>query len=187
MLLMTLRLDRCWPLLAALFASGVIGRTVHRTDAAIDAMVADAGFGISEIHLSGNAAHRAGDHHGGAGLQPGQSIFAADLPAARARLLALDWVADADVMRRYPDDISVTSWRNGPLRSGSRRRRLAVVERTGGLITDQDVEKFAHLPLAGGRGRARARRRPGRRGGAASRHRRRASPPINISPSGAGT
>jgi hypothetical protein len=41
-------------LIAALFASGVIGRAIHGVNDTIDAVIADAGFGISEIHLAGN-------------------------------------------------------------------------------------------------------------------------------------
>jgi cell division protein FtsQ len=61
-------------------------------------------------------------------------------------------VAEADVQRRYPDAINVrlveklpyALWRSpdGP---------VYVVERNGGAITDNGVEKFAQLPhLAGG-------------------------------------
>src|ERR1700761_3658886 len=42
------------------------------------------------------------------GFEPGQSIFGADIQSARLRLMQLEWVAEADVSRRYPDSISVT-------------------------------------------------------------------------------
>ena len=41
-------------------------------------------------------------------MQPGQSIFAADLWSAPARLASLDWIASAEIHRRYPDAIFVT-------------------------------------------------------------------------------
>ena len=41
-------------------------------------------------------------------MQPGQSIFSADLWSARDRLAPLDWIASAEVHRRYPDAIFVT-------------------------------------------------------------------------------
>ena len=93
--------------LAALFASGVIGRTVHRTDMAVSAVIADAGFGIAKVHLSGNTRTSQVTIMAALGFTPGQSIFGADLRAVRERLLGLPWVADAEVKRRYPDDISV--------------------------------------------------------------------------------
>ena len=38
-------------------------------------------------------------------MKPGQSIFAADLCARPGPLMALDWIASAEVLRRYPDAI----------------------------------------------------------------------------------
>ena len=72
--------------------------------------------------------------------------------------LALDWIASADVVRRYPDAIFVTVvekrpfalWQS-PVRA-MEEAGVAVVERNGGVITSQDVEKFARLPKLVGAG-----------------------------------
>jgi cell division protein FtsQ len=142
--------------LAALFASGVIGRTVHRAGATVDALVADAGFGISNLHLAGNVRTAPVTILAALGFEPGQSIFAADLPDARARLLRLPWVADAEVKRRYPDDISVRIVEKQPFARYQSPKGLYVVERSGGLITDKDLEPFGNLPLLAGDGAPRA-------------------------------
>ena len=96
---------------------------------------ADAGFGVYEIHITGNRRVPTDTIMAALGLKPGQSIFTVDLPAARARILALDWIASADVVRRYPDAITVTVvekrpfalWQirptNGSGRGGTLRRR----------------------------------------------------------------
>ena len=138
--------------LAALFASGVIGRNVHRAGAAVDALVADAGFGISNLHLAGNVRTAPVTILAALGFAPGQSIFAADLPKARARLLRLPWVADAEVKRRYPDDISVRIVEKQPFARWQSLKGLYVVERSGGLITDKDLGPFGNLPLLAGDG-----------------------------------
>lgn len=145
-------------LIAALFASGVIGRTIHGVNDTIDAVIADAGFGISEIHLAGNSRVPPETILAALGMKPGESIFGAKLGQARNRIMALDWVASADVVRRYPDSIFVTIvekrpfalWQSPELGNG--RGGVAVVERTGGLITTQGVEKFARLPKLVGPG-----------------------------------
>ena len=142
--------------LAGLFASGVIGRTVHRAGAAVDALVADAGFGISNLHLAGNVRTAPVTILAALGFAPGQSIFAADLPMARARLLRLPWVADAEVKRRYPDDISVRIVEKQPFARYQSAKGLYVVERSGGLITDKELEPFANLPLLAGEGAPKA-------------------------------
>jgi cell division protein FtsQ len=139
-------------LIAALFVSGVIGRTIHGVNNAVDAIVADAGFGISEIHLAGNGRVPPETILAALGMSPGESIFAAKLAQARNRIMALDWVASADVVRRYPDSIFVTVvekrpfalWQSPALGNG--KGGVAIVERAGGVITTQGVEKFARLP-----------------------------------------
>ena len=143
---------------AALFASGMVGRAVRSINDAVDTVVADAGFGISEIHLAGNSRVPPETILAALGMRPGESIFAAKLAQARARILALDWIASADVVRRYPDSIFVTVvekrpfaiWQSPALGNGS--GSIAVVERAGGIITTQGVENFARLPKLVGAG-----------------------------------
>ncbi|HEY0283009.1 MAG TPA: FtsQ-type POTRA domain-containing protein [Rhizomicrobium sp.] len=142
--------------LAGLFASGVIGRTVHGAGAVADAIIADAGFGIAKLHLSGNTRTAPETILAALGFKPGQSIFTADLPAARARLLRLPWVAEAEVKRRYPDDIGVRIVEKQAFARYLSARGLYVVERTGGLITDKDLEPFQNLPLLNGEGAPKA-------------------------------
>jgi len=144
--------------IAALFASGTVGRTIRGIDDAIDTVVADAGFGISEIQLAGNSRVPPETILAALGMRPGESIFAAKLAEARARILALDWIASADVVRRYPDSIFVTVVEKRPFAlwqapvSGNGSGGLAVVERAGDFITTQGVEKFARLPKLVGAG-----------------------------------
>ncbi len=133
-------------LLAALLVSGVVGRTIHRAASATDAVVADAGFGISQVHLSGNNRVPPETLLAALGYNLGESIFAVDLRAARERLMALDWVADADVQRRYPDSIGVHIVEKLPFALWKSPDGVVVVERSGKTITHKDVESFAQLP-----------------------------------------
>jgi len=149
-------------LIAALFASGVIGRGFHSVGRGLDTVTADAGFGISEIHITGNRRTPYRQILEVLGMQPGQSIFAADLWSAQRRLASLDWIASAEIHRRYPDAIFVTLvekrpfalWQPpdnslGDARGGA---PIVVVERNGRVITSRDVEKFRHLPKLVGAG-----------------------------------
>lgn len=145
-------------LLLGLLVTGVIGRAVHGVGAAADTVSADAGFSIRAIHITGQRRTPVATIAAALDLHEDQSIFSADLAAARARLLALDWVASADVVRRYPDSITVTIvekrpfalWQAPPDASGV--SRLLVVERNGGIITGRDIEGFARLPKLIGAG-----------------------------------
>jgi cell division protein FtsQ len=140
-------------MIAALLVSGVAGRTVHGVRNGFSGMVGDAGFGVYEIHIAGNRRVPTATIFAALGLKPGQSIFFIDLPAARARIMALDWIASADVVRRYPDTITVTVVEKRPFALWQTPdNKLAVVERAGGVITTQDVEKFSKLPKLIGAG-----------------------------------
>ncbi|HVV65475.1 MAG TPA: FtsQ-type POTRA domain-containing protein [Rhizomicrobium sp.] len=137
---------------AMLFVGGAVARAVKRVDAAVDDFAAEAGFGIAEVRLAGNVRTRPETILAALGFQPGQSIFGADLRAARARLLRLDWVTDAEVRRRYPDAISVRLIEKLPFALWKSPNGVFVVERSGGRITDKDVSRFAALPLLDGAG-----------------------------------
>jgi cell division protein FtsQ len=145
-------------LLLGLAVTGVIGRTFQGVRTATDTVSSDAGFSIRSIHISGERRTPAATIAAALDLHENQSIFAADLAAARARLLALEWVASADVVRRYPDAITVTIvekrpfalWQGPPDAGGN--ARIAVVERNGGVITFKEVERFSRLPKLIGAG-----------------------------------
>lgn len=137
--------------IAGIFVSGVIGRTVRRVDDGVSTIVARAGFGIDEVHLAGNSRTPPETILAALGFEPGQSIFAADVQTARQRLKKLDWVAEADVQRRYPNAIYVRVVEKLPFALWkSPDGTISVVERNGGLITRSDVAKFAKLPYLAG-------------------------------------
>ncbi len=143
-------------LLAGLAISGA--RTFKGAKTVVSGVAADAGFGVYEIRITGNRRVPTSTIFAALSLKPGQSIFSVDLPSARARIMALDWIASADVVRRYPGAVTVTVlekrpfalWQTPPDKNG--QAHLTVVERSGGVITTRDVEKFAKLPKLVGQG-----------------------------------
>jgi len=145
-------------LLWALLASGVIGRSVHAVGRGASAVTADAGFGISEIHITGNRRTPYKQVLEVLGMKPGQSIFSADLWSARGRLARLDWIASAELHRRYPDAIFVSLVEKRPFAlwqppaDAHGEAPILVVERNGHVITSRDVEKFRRLPKLVGAG-----------------------------------
>ena len=145
-------------LLGALFASGIIGRTYHAIGRGIDTITAEAGFGISEIHITGNRRTPYNQVLEVLGMRPGQSIFSADLWQARDRLAHLEWIASAEIHRRYPDAIFVTLVEKRPFAlwqaptDAHGEAPIWVVERNGGLITTRELEKFRRLPKLVGAG-----------------------------------
>jgi cell division protein FtsQ len=140
-------------LIVALLISGVVGRAYHGARADIAGLVSNAGFGVYEIHIAGNRRVPTSTIFAALGLKPGQSIFFIDLPAARARIMALDWIASADVVRRYPDTITVTVTEKRPYALWQAPdNRVVIVERSGGIITADGIENFSKLPKLIGAG-----------------------------------
>ncbi|MEI9887557.1 MAG: FtsQ-type POTRA domain-containing protein [Rhizomicrobium sp.] len=119
-------------------------------------MLDDAGFGISQVHLAGNSRTPTESIMAALGFELGQPIFGADVHAARERLLRLAWVSDAEVRRRYPDDISVRIIEKLPYALWQAPDgKVWVVERNGGLITTDGVSSFPPPADSLGRGRRR--------------------------------
>ncbi len=133
--------------IAALFAGGYVSGAFKAMGQGFDAVVADAGFGISAVRLAGNARTQPAAILNALGFEPGQSIFAADIQAARARLLALDWVADAEVRRQYPDSISVSIVEKLPFALWQTASGIFVVERSGRPVVKTRASDYPHLPL----------------------------------------
>jgi cell division protein FtsQ len=139
-------------LFAGIFAGGYIRRAEKMMSADVSAVVADAGFGISSVHLAGNRRTRPDDILAALGFQPGESIFTADVQAARKRLIALPWVSDAEVHRQYPDSISVSIVERLPFALWQMPNATYVVERSGRTITIAREQDFPHLPTVIGEG-----------------------------------
>jgi len=145
-------------LVLGLAVSGVAARAAHALRSGVSAVIADAGFGVYEIRINGNRRVPINTIMAALGVKPGDSIFTVDLPGARAHVLALDWIASADVVRRYPDAITVTVVEKRPFAlwqlpaPGTVGASVAVVERSGGVITTRDVDQFSHLPKLIGTG-----------------------------------
>ena len=173
-------------LVGALLASGVVGRSVHAVGSGIDSVV-----GRCRLRHFRNPHHRQSPHAltpgaGSAGHEAGQihlqrrSVGRAEPPEA------LDWIASAEVHRRYPDAIFVTLvekrpfalWQLPPKQGRSAHRRGGTQRRRH---HQPRCGKIPPPAQAGGRRRARQRRRTGRCGAGHIAPSPRASPPIPIS------
>lgn len=138
--------------LAAMFAGGYVSGSFKAAGRSADAVVAGLGFGISAISLSGNQHTPPSAIISALGFEPGESIFGADLQAARVRLLGLDWVADAQVRRQYPDAIAVSVVEKLPFALWQDDNALYVVERSGRVISAAQISAYPHLPMFVGKG-----------------------------------
>lgn len=136
----------------AIIAGNIIDRTVKKTSAAAGAMATHAGFGVAQVHLAGNVRTKPADIMAALDFRAGQSIFAINLRQVRARLMTLPWVADAEVKRRYPDDISVRVVERTAFARWQSPHGLLLVEQGGRVITGENADHYGKLPLLLGGG-----------------------------------
>jgi cell division protein FtsQ len=139
-------------LAGALLAGGYVSRAGRAAHAVIGGVMTDAGFGIASIRISGNRRTDPRDVLAALGFGPGESIFSANVRDARTRLLGLEWVADADVRRQYPDSISISIVEKLPFALWETSNGTFLVERSGRTIGLFDAKDFPHLPVLVGDG-----------------------------------
>ena len=142
----------CVIVMGALIAGGYVTRAGDETRDAVNTVVTDAGFGIGAINITGAKHTDPHDILAVLGFAPGQSIFAADIHAARRRLLSLEWVEDGEVRRQYPGTITVSVVEKVPFALWETPNGTYLVERSGRTIGLFDPRSFPDLPLVAGDG-----------------------------------
>ena len=134
-------------------AGGQAARTVRAGGDAVHAAIADAGFGIEAVKLSGERRTPPNQILAALGFKADDSIFAVNVHAARARLMMLPWVADAEVRRIFPDTIAVSIVEKLPFALWrADDGKVYVVERSGNIVTGADPARFVKLHFLIGKG-----------------------------------
>jgi cell division protein FtsQ len=113
---------------------------------------ADAGFEIRHVEVSGTREMPRLPVYDAALGGTSNAMLTADLPAIRARLLQLPWVADASVGRRLPDTLSISIVERKPVALWQYRQQFKAIDITGQPLTGERLERFKNLPLVVGPG-----------------------------------
>jgi cell division protein FtsQ len=106
-----------------------------------------AGFGltINEVFVIGR--HETPREHllKALGAERGSAILSLDIEAARERLLALPWIAEASVERLLPDMIVVRIAERKPLALWQTRGQFALISANGQVIQRGNLGRFSEL------------------------------------------
>jgi cell division protein FtsQ len=137
---------------AGVWSGGYIGAAESAADARAERLLASTGLAVRKINLSGEEQTSADAAYRALAVPLGQPILAISPEAARARLMNLPWVKDAEVRRQFPDVISVRLIEKRPFALWRTADALWVVERSGAVITTADRAGFPRLPLLVGEG-----------------------------------
>jgi cell division protein FtsQ len=125
-------------------------RLARQSLAAMIASSADFGLIVNEVFVIGR--HETPREHllEALGAERGSAILGLDIVAARARLLALPWIAEASVERLLPDMIVVRITERKPLALWQNHAQFALIDTDGEVIQRNDLDRFADLLIVVG-------------------------------------
>ncbi len=113
-----------------------------------------AGFGITEVALSGEHELARDDILKTAGITPNTSLLFLDAAQARTRLLTNPWVAEATVLKLYPGRLRIEIKERKAFALWQRDARISLIANDGTVLEPDVPRAFAKLPLVVGEGAA---------------------------------
>jgi cell division protein FtsQ len=110
------------------------------------------GFRIAAVSLSGSREVSREEILTTAGVSGRASLLFLDAAAARTRLLANPWIADAAVLKLYPDRLQITVTERQAFALWQKDGRVSVIAADGTVLEPFVEDRYLALPLAVGRG-----------------------------------
>jgi len=126
-------------------AAVVRGGGVDALGAAVLRWTGSAGIAVKEVLVVGRVETPADQILAALDVQKGSPLLAFSPAAARERLLALGWVKDARVQRRFPDVVYLKLEERRPVAIWQHDGRLALVDAAGAVIGEEAVQEFPSL------------------------------------------
>jgi cell division protein FtsQ len=110
------------------------------------------GLAAKDIKISGLAHHEAQAVLSHIGVKPGGSLVGFDASEARILLESLDWIADADVRRAFPNRLEITLNERQPFAIWQLDGKYSVIDREGVEMSGLNPLSLRGLPLVSGKG-----------------------------------
>jgi cell division protein FtsQ len=114
------------------------------------------GFAADDIRITGLVHQEPESLLSAIGVTPGGSLIGFDAVRARALLENLDWVAQATVMRKYPNRLDIVVTERQPFAIWQRDGSHYVIDQTGTAMSTLDPKRMSTLLLVTGEGAHRA-------------------------------
>ncbi|MGA2310951.1 MAG: cell division protein FtsQ/DivIB [Xanthobacteraceae bacterium] len=134
------------------FAGGHVTAIVDWLKDARDSAANAAGFRIAAISLTGPKEVSREEILTTAGVTGRASLLFLDAAAARTRLLANPWIADAAVLKLYPDRLQITITERQAFALWQKDGRVSVIAADGTVLERFVENRYLGLPLVVGRG-----------------------------------
>ena len=117
-----------------------------------DATANSLGFRIAKVSLSGEKEVSREEILTTAGVTGNASLLFLDADAARARLMANPWIADAAVLKLYPDRLQITVTERQAFALWQKSGRVKVIAADGTVLEPFVERRYVGLPLVVGDG-----------------------------------
>jgi cell division protein FtsQ len=117
-----------------------------------DAAANSVGFRIAAVSLSGEKEISREEILTIAGVTGRASLLFLDADAARARLMANPWIADAAVLKLYPDRLQITIKERQAFALWQKDRHVNVIADDGTVLEAYVERRYIDLPLVVGKG-----------------------------------
>jgi len=128
--------------------TGIADQVTEVRDAAANA----AGFRITSITLAGQQQISREDILTVAGITGRTSLLFLDADAARRKLQANPWIAEATVLKLYPDRLQIGITERQPFALWQKNGQLSVIAEDGTVLEPYVARRFNGLPLVVGMG-----------------------------------
>ena len=126
----------------------VLGQLKDARDAAANAV----GFRIASIALGGQKYISREEILGIAGVTGRTSLLFFDADQARINLKTNPWIADATVLKLYPDRLHIAVTEREAFALWQKEGRVSVIASDGTMVQSYVAPRFARLPLVVGQG-----------------------------------
>jgi cell division protein FtsQ len=117
-----------------------------------DAAANSLGFRIAAVSLTGSKEVSREEILTTAGVTGRASLMFLDAEAARARLMANPWIADAAVLKLYPDRLQITVTERQAYALWQKDGHVNVIAADGTVLEPYVEARYVNLPLVVGRG-----------------------------------
>lgn len=110
------------------------------------------GLRIAAVSISGSKEVSREEILTTAGVTGHASLLFLDAVAARARLLSNPWIADAAVLKLYPDRLQISTTERRAFALWQKNGRVSVIAADGTVLEPYIEDRYLGLPLVVGRG-----------------------------------
>jgi cell division protein FtsQ len=131
---------------------GHVPQIIENVQDICDATANRLGFRISEVALAGEHEVDRGEILALAGITDRSSLLFLDASRARARLLTNPWIAEATILKLYPDRLRIEIRERLPYALWQKDGRVALIAVDGTVLETAAPPRFVNLPLVVGKG-----------------------------------